>query len=91
VPVVATAILALGTIMYLFVGRDFFPAITQVRMRLPAGGGWIRTPGPAVKGTALGKSPLRPTIAASRERTALNDATQPIGPASPSAKTKDFI
>ena len=41
VPVVATAILALGTIMYLFVGRDFFPAIDggqiQLHVRTPAG------------------------------------------------------
>ena len=41
VPVVATAILALGTIMSLFVGRDFFPAIDggqiQLHVRTPAG------------------------------------------------------
>jgi multidrug efflux pump subunit AcrB len=41
VPIVAMAILALGTIMYLFVGRDFFPAIDggqiQLHVRTPAG------------------------------------------------------
>jgi multidrug efflux pump subunit AcrB len=41
VPVFAMAILALGTVMYLFVGRDFFPAIDggqiQLHVRAPAG------------------------------------------------------
>ncbi len=41
VPIVAVAILALGTVMYLFVGRDFFPAIDggqiQLHVRAPAG------------------------------------------------------
>src|SRR6266852_9996466 len=41
VPVCAIAILALGTVMYLFVGRDFFPAIDggqiQLHVRAPAG------------------------------------------------------
>jgi multidrug efflux pump subunit AcrB len=41
VPFVAMAILALGTVMYLFVGRDFFPAIDggqiQLHVRAPAG------------------------------------------------------
>src|SRR5438445_7818716 len=41
VPVFAIAILALGTVMYLFVGRDFFPAIDggqiQLHVRAPAG------------------------------------------------------
>jgi multidrug efflux pump subunit AcrB len=34
VPIVATAILALGTVMYLFVGRDFFPAIDGGQIQL---------------------------------------------------------
>jgi len=41
VPVIATAILTLGTTMYLFVGRDFFPLIDggqiQLHVRAPAG------------------------------------------------------
>src|SRR5271165_5224931 len=41
VPVAATAILTLGTVMYLFVGRDFFPLIDggqiQLHVRAPAG------------------------------------------------------
>src|SRR5438132_10404698 len=41
VPVFAIAILALGTVMYLFVGRDFFPVIDggqiQLHVRAPAG------------------------------------------------------
>jgi multidrug efflux pump subunit AcrB len=41
VPVFATAILALGTVMYFFVGRDFFPLIDggqiQLHVRAPAG------------------------------------------------------
>src|SRR6266851_1673893 len=41
VPVFATAILALGTVMYRFVGRDFFPVIDggqiQLHVRAPAG------------------------------------------------------
>jgi multidrug efflux pump subunit AcrB len=41
VPVVAMAILALGTVMYIFVGRDFFPVIDggqiQLHVRAPAG------------------------------------------------------
>src|SRR5271155_2120135 len=41
VPVAAAAILALGTVMYLFVGRDFFPLIDggqiQLHVRAPAG------------------------------------------------------
>ncbi len=41
VPIVAVAILALGTVMYLFVGRDFFPAVDggqiQLHVRAPAG------------------------------------------------------
>ena len=41
VPIVAVAILALGTVMYLFVGRDFFPVIDggqiQLHVRAPAG------------------------------------------------------
>jgi multidrug efflux pump subunit AcrB len=41
VPIVAVAILALGTVMYLFVGRDFFPPIDggqiQLHVRAPAG------------------------------------------------------
>jgi multidrug efflux pump subunit AcrB len=41
VPIVVVTILALGTVMYLFVGRDFFPAIDggqiQLHVRAPAG------------------------------------------------------
>src|SRR6516225_3266349 len=41
VPVVAGALLALGTVMYVFVGRDFFPVIDggqiQLHVRAPAG------------------------------------------------------
>jgi multidrug efflux pump subunit AcrB len=41
VPIVAVAILAFGAVMYLFVGRDFFPAIDggqiQLHIRAPAG------------------------------------------------------
>src|SRR6266436_227195 len=41
VPIFAVAILALGTVMYLFVGRDFFPLIDggqiQLHVRAPAG------------------------------------------------------
>jgi multidrug efflux pump subunit AcrB len=41
VPIVAGAILALGIVMYLFVGRDFFPVIDggqiQLHVRAPAG------------------------------------------------------
>jgi multidrug efflux pump subunit AcrB len=41
VPIVAMAILALGIVMYLFVGRDFFPIIDggqiQLHVRAPAG------------------------------------------------------
>src|ERR1700737_4428400 len=41
VPVFAIAILALGTVMYIFVGRDFFPVIDggqiQLPVRAPAG------------------------------------------------------
>src|SRR6201993_1481034 len=41
VPIVAVAILALGTLMYIFVGRDFFPVIDggqiQLHVRAPAG------------------------------------------------------
>src|ERR1700726_1490952 len=41
VPVFAIAILGLGTVMYLFVGRDFFPVIDggqiQLHVRAPAG------------------------------------------------------
>src|SRR5208282_4968821 len=41
VPVAATAILGLGTVMYFFVGRDFFPLIDggqiQLHVRAPAG------------------------------------------------------
>src|SRR6266852_3406222 len=41
VPIFAIAILALGTVMYLFVGRDFFPLIDggqiQLHVRAPAG------------------------------------------------------
>jgi multidrug efflux pump subunit AcrB len=41
VPIVAMAILGLGAVMYLFVGRDFFPAIDggqiQLHVRAPAG------------------------------------------------------
>jgi multidrug efflux pump subunit AcrB len=41
VPIIAGAILALGTVMYLFVGRDFFPIIDggqiQLHVRAPAG------------------------------------------------------
>ncbi len=41
VPIVAMAILALGTVMYIYVGRDFFPAIDggqiQLHVRAPAG------------------------------------------------------
>src|SRR6202011_5416860 len=41
VPVFAIAILALGTVMYIFVGRDFFPVIDggqiQLHVRAPAG------------------------------------------------------
>src|ERR1700737_891645 len=41
VPVFAIAILTLGTVMYLFVGRDFFPVIDggqiQLHVRAPAG------------------------------------------------------
>src|ERR1700731_2717499 len=41
VPVFATAILALGTVMYVYVGRDFFPVIDggqiQLHVRAPAG------------------------------------------------------
>jgi multidrug efflux pump subunit AcrB len=41
VPIFGVAILALGTIMYLFVGRDFFPVIDggqiQLHVRAPAG------------------------------------------------------
>jgi multidrug efflux pump subunit AcrB len=41
VPIVVMAILALGAVMYLFVGRDFFPAIDggqiQLHVRAPAG------------------------------------------------------
>jgi multidrug efflux pump subunit AcrB len=41
VPVIAAAILTLGTTMYLFVGRDFFPLIDggqiQLHVRAPAG------------------------------------------------------
>jgi multidrug efflux pump subunit AcrB len=41
VPIVVLAILALGAVMYLFVGRDFFPAIDggqiQLHVRAPAG------------------------------------------------------
>jgi hypothetical protein len=40
-PVAAAAILALGTVMFIFVGRDFFPAIDggqiQLHVRAPAG------------------------------------------------------
>ena len=41
VPIGAGALLALGTVMYLFVGRDFFPVIDggqiQLHVRAPAG------------------------------------------------------
>jgi multidrug efflux pump subunit AcrB len=41
VPIVAMAILALGAVMYVYVGRDFFPAIDggqiQLHVRAPAG------------------------------------------------------
>jgi multidrug efflux pump subunit AcrB len=41
VPMAAVAVLALGTVMYLFVGRDFFPVIDggqiQLHVRAPAG------------------------------------------------------
>src|SRR5246500_515843 len=41
VPIVAIAILGLGTLMYIFVGRDFFPVIDggqiQLHVRAPAG------------------------------------------------------
>jgi multidrug efflux pump subunit AcrB len=41
VPIIGGAILALGIVMYLFVGRDFFPAIDggqiQLHVRAPAG------------------------------------------------------
>src|SRR5271154_5158173 len=41
VPIVAIAILALGIVMYVYVGRDFFPAIDggqiQLHVRAPAG------------------------------------------------------
>jgi multidrug efflux pump subunit AcrB len=41
VPIVAMAILALGTVMYVYVGRDFFPVIDggqiQLHVRAPAG------------------------------------------------------
>jgi multidrug efflux pump subunit AcrB len=41
IPIVAMAILALGIVMYLFVGRDFFPIIDggqiQLHVRAPAG------------------------------------------------------
>jgi multidrug efflux pump subunit AcrB len=41
VPIAAVAVLALGTVMYLFVGRDFFPVIDggqiQLHVRAPAG------------------------------------------------------
>src|SRR5262249_20352912 len=41
VPIAAMAILALGTVMFLFVGRDFFPAIDggqiQLHVRAPPG------------------------------------------------------
>src|SRR3984893_5722874 len=41
VPIVAMAILALGTVMYIYVGRDFFPVIDggqiQLHVRAPAG------------------------------------------------------
>src|SRR3979411_2543339 len=41
VPIVAMAILALGTVMYVYVGRDFFPLIDggqiQLHVRAPAG------------------------------------------------------
>jgi multidrug efflux pump subunit AcrB len=41
VPIAAAALLALGAVMFLFVGRDFFPAIDggqiQLHVRVPAG------------------------------------------------------
>ncbi len=41
VPVAAAAVLSLGTVMFIFVGRDFFPAIDggqiQLHVRAPAG------------------------------------------------------
>src|SRR5438128_6170113 len=41
VPIAAAALLALGAVMFLFVGRDFFPAIDggqiQLHVRIPAG------------------------------------------------------
>ena len=41
VPIAALAIVALGTVMYLFVGRDFFPVVDggqiQLHVRAPAG------------------------------------------------------
>jgi multidrug efflux pump subunit AcrB len=41
VPIAAILVLALGTVMYLFVGRDFFPVIDggqiQLHVRAPAG------------------------------------------------------